>query len=211
MKKLVLVLAAALVSLMAVAQTPVEILEKMDQTMNQGKNEGMAMTMTMKIPILGAFDTHVWTLGEKSRAETQMKGDKLVMWEDGTNVWTYKSSDNEITIEESKADHSSDAEEGLDILDGISEGYDFSIQKETEDTWFILCKKRKDNPNKDDPKKIELSVAKDTYILREMKTGMSGVTMIMKDFVFGVTEADVTFDPARYPDAKIVDKRGEEK
>jgi hypothetical protein len=31
--------------------------------------------------------------------------------------------------------------------------------------------------------------------------------MTMRDISFDVTEADVTFDAARYPDAKVTDKR----
>jgi hypothetical protein len=36
---------------------------------------------------------------------------------------------------------------------------------------------------------------------------MSGMTLTMHDFVFGVNERQVTFNAADYPSATIVDKR----
>ena len=40
---------------------------------------------------------------------------------------------------------------------------------------------------------------------------IDGVTMIMKDISFGVTQEQMTFDLSKYPDAKIIDKRNEPK
>lgn len=34
-----------------------------------------------------------------------------------------------------------------------------------------------------------------------------GVRVTMRDFAIGVTEEEVRFDPSKYPNAKIVDKR----
>jgi outer membrane lipoprotein-sorting protein len=207
MKKLALAFAAILVALSAWAQTPEEILEKMDKVMEHGDTEGMIMTMTMKIPIIGAVPSRMYILGDKSRVETQMLGQKLVIWEDATTTWTYNSKKNEVTIEDNKADKSSDADDTLGMLDGVADGYDLKLQKETADAWYIVCKKRKDNTNKDDPKKIEISVYKDSYLLKEMKAGVSGVSVIMNEVSFGVSEKDVIISEDILKNAVIVDNR----
>ena len=63
-----LVLAVAAV---AWAQTPEEIISQMENVMRQHEAEGVVMTMDMKIPILGTFSTHVWTRGDRTRAEME--------------------------------------------------------------------------------------------------------------------------------------------
>lgn len=207
MKKFLLVLAAALTAFVAVAQTPEEILEKMDQVMEKGEAEGMVMTMTMKIPVLGSFPTKMYSLGKKSRAEVKAMGRQLILWEDNGTTWTYDKKKEEITIEYDGPDSSSDAQEGLGMLDGVEDGYDLKLQKETADSWLIICKKSKGNTNEDDPKKIEIAVYKGSYILKEMRASMKGVTMIINDVKFGVKEKDVTFDASQFPNATIIDKR----
>lgn len=207
MKKFLLVLAAALTAFVAVAQTPEEILEKMDQAMEKGEAEGMVMTMTMKIPVLGSFPTKMYSLGKKSRAEVKAMGRQLILWEDNGTTWTYDKKKEEITIEYDGPDSSSDAQEGLGMLDGVEDGYDLKLQKETADSWLIICKKSKGNTNEDDPKKIEIAVYKGSYFLKEMRASMKGVTMIINDVKFGVKEKDVTFDASQFPNATIIDKR----
>lgn len=207
MKKFLLVLAAALTAFVAVAQTPEEILEKMDQAMEKGEAEGMVMTMTMKIPVLGSFPTKMYSLGKNSRAEVKAMGRQLILWEDSGTTWTYDKKKEEITIEYDGPDSSSDAQEGLGMLDGVEDGYDLKLQKETADSWLIICKKSKGNTNEDDPKKIEIAVYKGSYILKEMRASMKGVTMIINDVKFGVKEKDVTFDASQFPNATIIDKR----
>ena len=207
MKKFLLVLAAALTAFVAVAQTPEEILEKMNQAMEKGDTEGMVMTMTMKIPVLGSFPTKMYTLGGKSRAEVKAMGRQLILWEDNGTTWTYDKKSEKVTIDYDGPDSSSDAEEGLGMLNGVEDGYDLKLQKETADAWLIVCKKSKGNTNEDDPKKIEIAVYKGSYILKEMRASMKGVTMIINDVKFGVKEKDVTFDASQFPNATIIDNR----
>ena len=211
MKKLVLAVATALVSLMAWAQTPEEILEKMTEAMNHDESEGMIMTVSMKVPILGTFGMRAYTLGDKSRVEMKAMGKELVTWSDGVTSWEYDSKDNTITIRLEKPGEPSDAQENMNMVNGVTEGYDVKLLKETDEAWFFRCDKQKTNKDKDDPKRIDISVYKGTYYLREMSTTMKGVTMIIKSIEFGVKEEDVTFDISRFKGAKIVDKRGEEK
>ena len=215
MKKLVLTVAAALVSLMAWAQTPHEILEKMSRAMDHDKAVGMAMTMDMKIPILGTYSTRTYTLGDKMRMEVTAKGKKGIVWEDGNITYSYDATKNTITITEFKAQgggaSSEDDDDGLGMALSVTKGYDVKLLRETDEYWEFRCNKRKDNTDKDAPKQIDLSVQKGSYFLREMKTSMKGVSVSMRDFSFDVTEEDVTLDISQYKDAKIVDKRVEEK
>ena len=211
MKRLLIFLIALLgISSALGAQTAEEILEKMDAQMGRSDAEGIAMTMDMKIPILGTFTSTMYELKDKSLVETKIKGENLLVWTDATTEWTYNSKKNELTIEDAKPGENSAENENLAMLDGISDGYDISIQKETADAWHILCKKSKTNKEKDDPKKMEIVIAKSNYMPVSISTSMSGVKVTMRDFRIGVSDAQVTFDPARYPTATVVDKRGQE-
>ena len=214
MKKYFFLLLAMLMGLSVAAQTPHEILEKMSRAMDHDKSVGMAMTMDMKIPILGTYSTRTYTLGDKMRMEVTAKGKKGIVWEDGNIAYSYDASKNTITITEFKAQGgggSTDDDDGLGMALSVTKGYDVKLLRETDDYWEFRCNKRKDNTDKDAPKQIDLSVQKGSYFLREMKTSMKGVTVTMRDFSFDVTEDDVTFDISQYKDAKIVDKRGAEK
>ena len=215
MKRIVLLLTVLLWGLSVAAQTPHEILEKMSRAMDHDKSVGMAMTMDMKIPILGTYSTRTYTLGDKMRMEVTAKGKKGIVWEDGNIAYSYDASKNTITINEFKSNGggeiTDDDDNGLGMALSVTKGYDVKLLRETDEYWEFRCNKRKDNTDKDAPKQIDLSVQKGSYFLREMKTSMKGVTVTMRDFSFDVNKEDVTFDINKYKDAKIVDKRGEEK
>jgi len=55
--------------------------------------------------------------------------------------------------------------------------------------------------------KMDLVVSKATYLPISTTVKEKGVTVTMRDYAIGVTEEQVTFDPAKYADAKIIDKR----
>ena len=93
------------------------------------------------------------------------------------------------------------------MLKGVADGYDLTISKETADEWYILCKKSKTNKDKDDPKTMDLVVSKADYICKSLTAKVSGVTLKLYDFAFGVDEKLVTFNPEDYPGVEIVDKR----
>lgn len=205
-------LMAALVALVAWAQTPEEILAKMSEAMDEKENGGMAMTMDMKIPIMGTISMRMYTLGKKSKMETTLKGHLVIMWDDGKTLCTYNGEDNRITVGDSTSggDSSSEADENLGLAKSAAEGYDVKLVKETADAWYFACKKQKTNKEKDAPKNMELSVWKDSYCLREMNTSMKGVKLTLRDVTYNITEEDVTFDESRFPDAEVVDKRKHE-
>ena len=192
----------------AYAQTAEEIIAKMDEAMSQvGEKNGLRMTMDMKIPILGTMSTNAWTLGDKMRMEAEMMGKKLVTWQDGETEWTYDASENTITIEKQDKSKKSGEKENMQMFQSATEGYDVSVSKETDTAWTIKCKKNRSNTNKDDPKNMEIVIAKGTYYPVSLSAKVDMVTVTLRNLQFNVTEKDVTFNKADYPGATIIDKR----
>ena len=136
--------------------------------------------------------------------DSEMLGEEILVWTDGTSEWTYNSKLNEVEIK--KASSTSDGGD-VDMFSGIADGYDISLKKETALEWQLQCKKSKGNKDKDAPGGIDLVVAKGSYYPLSLRTKVSGITMTMRDISFGVSEADVTFDAGAYPGIKVVDKR----
>ena len=208
MKRILSLFAALVCTLAAFAQTPEEILTRMEEAVNNHEEEGSILGLDIKIPILGTMSTKTWMLGDKMYIETKVMGKDALIWSDGTTQWTYIPSKNEIEIEDDKPSSSS-AEGDMEMLSGIADGYDVSIKKETAEAWYIQCKKSKDNKNEDDPKKMDVVVSKADYHPISLSTKMKGVSVTLHDIGFGVTEEKVTFDINKYPGAKITDKRGQ--
>lgn len=205
MKKLVLAFMAVLVAVVAaVAQTPKEIVDRMEAEMNSHAGEGIAMTVDIKIPILGTATSRSYVYGSKLRVEMKMMSVQVVTWSDGETSWTYVSKDNSLTIQ--SAGHKKANTGDVELFMGITDGYDVLMKKETADAWHLLCKKSKGNKDEDDPKTMDLVVSKKNYYPLSLKASMSGMTMTMREISFDVTEADVTFDIAKYPGVKIIRK-----
>ena len=208
MKRLFVLLTACLLAVAAYAQTAEEIIAKMDEAMSQVSEEnGFRMTMDLKIPILGTMSTNAWTLGDKMRLEAKMMGKQLITWEDGETEWTYDADENTITIENQDKTKKSDEKENMTMFQSATEGYDVSIAKENADSWTIKCKKNRSNTNKDDPKNMEIVVAKGTYYPMSLSAKVDMVTVTLRNLQFNVSEKDVTFNKADYPGATIIDKR----
>ena len=208
MKRFFALLTACVLSVAAYAQTAEEIIAKMEEVMEQFSEEnGLRMTMDIKIPILGTLSSSVWSLGDKMRMEAKMMGKKLVTWQDGVTEWTYDSDENTITIEKQDQSKKSDEKENMEMFQNATEGYDVSIGNETASSWTIKCKKNSSNTNKDDPKNMEIVVAKGSYYPLSLSAKIEGVTVTMHDLKFSVSEKDVTFNKADYPGVTIIDKR----
>ena len=208
MKKIFAALAAGLLAVAAYAQTAEEIMAKMGEVMEQvGEESGLRMTMDIKIPILGTMSTKAWSLGDKMRMEAEMMGKKLITWQDGETEWTYDSDANTITVEKQDTSKKSEEKENMEMFQNATEGYDVSIGKETSTTWTIKCRKNRSNTNKDDPKNMEIVVAKGTYYPVSLSAKVDMVTVTMRDLKFQVTEQEVTFNKADYPGATVIDKR----
>lgn len=207
MKKffLIVVALAAFVSL-GYAQTADEIIERMDKELKKGESVGTAVTFDIHIPILGQVSSRIRTLGNRSRADIDAKGEKGIIWVVKDTSWSYSPKDNEIVIELGKKDNSS-SQQGNEMLTGITEGYNVSIVKETADSWQLRCDKAKSNKDKDDPAKMDLVVAKKTWLPVSLKAKYKGVTVTLRDFSLGVSKKEVTFNPSDYKGVKIIDKR----
>ena len=209
MKKILYILVTLVLSSVSVfAQTPEEIIAQMDQVMEKYEaKDGFAMVMEMKIPILGTFASAVKSWGDKMRMEIDVKGEQMITYIDGDTEWDYNVKEKVIKIKKRDVTKKSKEEENMKMFQSATEGYDVSISKETDKAWFLRCKKNRSNTNKDDPKNMDLVIAKGTYMPISLSAKVSGITITMRDLDFNVTEKDVTFNQADYPGVKVVDER----
>lgn len=208
MKKLLSIFAFIAFAAVAVAQTPEEIISRMEAEMGKhDESEGFVMTMDIKIIIVGTISSRSYVLGDKMRIEANRDGKDFITWSDGTTDWTYDSEKNEIEITNAKPREKSETEGDTKLFKGITDGYDVKIDKETETEWHIRCKRSRSNPDKDAPKRMDLVVAKGTYWPVSLSTSVTGATVTMREISFGVTEKDVTFNPQDFPGVTIVDNR----
>lgn len=200
---------AALLSSVAIsfAQTPEEIIERMDSEMKKADEMGLAITMDLTIPIIGKTSAAMKVRGDKSRTEMSVKDVKETLWMDKTTMWTFSSTSNEVVIESRKNDSKNSQEENIEMFSGITEGYDVKLEKETADTWQFRCDKSKSNTNKDDPKRMTLIVSKKDYMPISLSTKVKGITVTMRDAKLGVSESEVTFNASSLPGVTITDKR----
>lgn len=199
--------ALAAPSLTLSAQTPEEIITKMEQELKRSDTEGLYMAMEMKIPLVGTIPSRVYSLGKKARAEMETKDKKTILWMDADNTWTYDLGKNEIVITRRESGKPSDTENNMQLLEGLTEGYKLSLEKETAEAWYLRCTKTASNPDKDAPKRMDLVVSKKTGLPLSFTASVSVMTLTFKDIALGVTEDQVTFDPGKYPDATLIDKR----
>ena len=208
MKRFFICIAALLASVaISFAQTPEEIIERMDSEMKKADEMGLAITMDLTIPIIGKTSAAMRVRGDKSRTEMSIKDVKETLWMDKTTMWTYSSTSNEVVIESRKNDSKNSQEENIEMFSGITEGYDVKLEKETADTWQFRCDKSKSNTNKDDPKKMTLIVSKKDYMPISLSTKVKGITVTMRDAKLGVSESEVTFNASSLPSVTITDKR----
>lgn len=207
MKKLFAFISALALAVTSFAQTPEEIVDRMGEAMDKLENTGLRMTMDIKIPILGTMSTVAWSLGDKMRMEAEAMGKRIITWMDNDTEWTYTADDNTVTIKNRDAKKPSSEQENMKMLDSVTEGYDVFLKKETDQAWYLQCKKNKSNTKKDDPKTMDLVIAKGTYHPISLSARVSGITVTMRDLGFNVTEKQVTFNEADCPGATIVDKR----
>ena len=209
MKKILYILVTLVLSSVSVfAQTPEEIIAQMDQVMEKHEaKDGFAMVMEMKIPILGSFASAVKSWGDKMRMEIDVKGEQMITYIDGDTEWNYNVKEKVIKIKKRDVTKKSKEEENMKMFQSATDGYDVSISKETDKAWYLRCKKSRSNTNKDDPKNMDLVIAKGTYMPLSLSAKVSGITITMRDLDFNVTEKDVTFNQADYPGVKVVDER----
>ena len=208
MKKLLAIISFIALAATAMAQTAEEIVSRMNAEISKhNESEGVAITMDMKIILVGTISSRSYVLGDKMRIEANKDGKDFVTWSDGKTEWSYDSETNEIEITNAKPREKSDKDSNTKMFNGITDGYDVRIDKETASEWHIRCKRSKSNPDKDAPKRMDLVVAKGTYWPVSLSTSVTAASVTMRDLSFGVTEKQVTFNEKDYPGVKIVDKR----
>ena len=209
MKKLIAIISFIVLATTAMAQTAEEIITRMEAEMSKhDESEGTAMTMDMKIIFVGTISSRNYVLGDKMRIEAiNDDGKNIVTWSDEKTEWVYDSEKNEIEIKNAKPKEKSETNGDTKLFQDITDGYEVKIDKETATEWHIRCKRSKSNPDKDAPKRMDLVVAKGTYWPVSLSTSVTAATVTMRDFSFGVTEEQVTFNPNEFPNATIVDKR----
>ena len=208
MKKLIAIISFIALATTAMAQTAEEIVSRMNAEISKhNESEGFAITMDMKIILVGTISSRSYILGDKMRIEANKDGKDFVTWSDGKTEWSYDSETNEIEIKNAKPKEKSDKDSNTKMFKDVTEGYDVRIDKETATEWHIRCKRSKSNPDKDAPKRMDLVVAKETYWPVSLTTSVTAASVTLRDISFGVTESQVTFNEKDYPGAKIVDKR----
>ena len=189
------------------AQTPEEVIARMEEETSRFDKEGFSMIMEIKMPIIGTVGTTVYNLGNKYKMVLNVKDKGAINWSDRITDWSYDESKNEVTISNSKQTEETQADSNKKMLDSVTDGYDIQLKKETDAAWFFRCTKSKTNTRKDDPKNMDLVVSKATHLPISLKSTLHGVTVTLRDFAIGVSENDVTFDPADFPGVKIIDNR----
>ena len=209
MKKLIAIISFIALATTAMAQTAEEIITRMEAEMSKhDESEGVAMTMDMKIIFVGTINSRNYVLGDKMRIEAiNDDGKNSITWSDGKTEWGYDSDKKEIEITNAKPKEKSETNGDTKLFQGITDGYEVKIDKETATEWHIRCKRSKSNPDKDAPKRMDLVVAKETYWPVSLSTSVTAASVTIRDISFGVTEEQVTFNPKDFPFATIVDKR----
>ena len=95
----------------------------------------------------------------------------------------------------------------MSAFQDITDGYDVSLEKETNDTWYLLCKKSRKNKDKDAAKKINIAVSKGSYMPVYLHTKAKGIGMSIENIKPGVDPEVVAFSLDKFPGAKIKDQR----
>ena len=208
MKKLIAIISFIALATTAMAQTAEEIVSRMEAEMSKhNESEGFAMTMDIKMIIIGTMSSRSYVLGDKMRIEATRDGKDFVTWSDGKTEWSYDSEKNEMEITNAKPKEKTNTDGDTKLFKDITDGYDIKINKETATEWHIRCKRSRSNPDKDAPKRMDLVVAKETYWPVSLSTSVTAASVTMRDISFGVTEEQVTFNPKEFPQATIVDNR----
>ena len=191
----------------ALAQTPQEIVARMDDVMKEHEKEGVSLVIEVKMPIVGSMVSRSYTLGDKVRVEADLMGVAMVTWTDGKSQWVYDSDKNQVEIKDWALSDKSSTDGDAAMFSGIIEGYEIILKDETDDAWYLLCRKLRSNRDKDAPKSMDLVVAKGSYYPVSLRATVSGITLTMRDVAFGVSESLVSFNPSDYPGVKILDNR----
>ncbi len=209
MKRILCFAIAFISATITFAQTGAEIVNRMNQRLSDRKADGIAMSVDVKIPIVGTVTTKTYSLGKKTRLEIESSKINTITFIDDTLQWTYVPGSSEILLTNiHPGSTNASGNPGMDagMFDDIPGGYDITIKSQNAVKWELLCKRKKSNKDDDSPKTITLEVRKDTYEPISMNAKIMGINMSMHHFIFGVSDDYVTFNPDNYPGVKITDQ-----
>ena len=210
MRKILCTLIAFVWVTSALAQTGLEILNRMNDRINSHDDDGVSMFIDIKIPVLGTVTTKTLHLGDKTRMEIDVSGEKIITFLEDTIQWVYIPSKNEASkLGSTQKSNNPAADSGMNIglFNDVAEGYDISIKSENLVKWELACKKKRSHPDKDAPKNITIEVRKETYHPLSFSSKIMGLTFTMRDFTFGVSEEQVAFNTDNFPGVRIVEQQ----
>lgn len=210
MKRILCFAIALLSAAISFAQTGVEIVNRMNQRLSDRKANGIAVSVDVKIPIVGTITTKTYSLGKKTRLDVESSKINTITFIDDTLQWTYVPGSSEVLLTNLPIGNANaSANPGMDVgmFNDIPDGYDISIKSQNSVKWELVCKRKKSNKDDDSPKTISLEVRKETYEPISMSTKIMGINCTMHHFIFGVSEDYVTFNPDNYPGINISDQR----
>ena len=210
MRKILCTLIAFVWVTSALAQTGLEILNRMNERINSHDADGVSMFIDIKIPVLGTVTTKTLHLGDKTRMEIDVSGEKIITFLEDTIQWVYIPSKNEASkLGSTQKSNNPATDSGMDIglFNDVADGYDVSIKSENLVKWVLACKKKRSHPDKDAPKNITIEVRKETYHPLSFGSKIMGLTFTMRDFTFGVSEEQVAFNTDNFPGVRIVEQQ----
>ena len=169
MKRIVIATAMALLCAVSVfAQTAEEIIARMDAVMDRNKDKGIVMTVDIGIPLLGTMSSRTWAKDDNIRLEAEIAGTKVITWSDSESEWIYSTKDNKVTITKLKISdksRTSESEDSAEMLTGITEGYDVSIERRPLTPGISSAGSRSQTRTKMTPRTWTSSSARPTTIL----------------------------------------------
>ncbi len=213
MRKTFFTLLLSIAGIVACAQIPAEVETVLKKCAEKMQNPaGLEMDMKLNVKALAVFsmtgNMKLYAKGSKSLAKMNMKilGREIrtETGNDGKEQWIYKPS-----VKESDKDtiiiiNDPEKKKGEFDLDfDLNNEYRKAKMKEKNGRYEITFTDPKD---KEMPGKTIMVINKSDYTFHEMtvKDGANGFTMTATKIKFGVSDAILTFDAKRYPNAIVV-------
>ncbi|MBQ8095506.1 MAG: cell envelope biogenesis protein LolA [Prevotella sp.] len=200
MKKLTLVCLLLIGSIaMSLAQTAKQVLDKCAATVSAAS--GVSAQFTMNSAQYGNASGTIAIKGQKFC----MKSDKTSMWFDGTTLWTYVASNEEVNISKPTAQQLQTLNP-YNFINLYKKGFSQTMTTSASD--FNVHLTATDQQHK--IREAFLTIDKKTYAPKEIKmlTGSKWTTFTISGLKTE-KQADATFrfDSSAYPDAEIIDLR----
>ena len=200
MRKIVLVITTLLMSgMMAVAQTATKVLDRCAATVSA--KSGATANFTMESAQYGNSAGSISIKGKKF----YMHSAASTMWFDGTTLWTYMSSNEEVNISTPTAQQLQTLNP-YNFINLYKAGY-ASTMTTSGSTYQVHLTANGDQYK---IKEAFLTIDKNSYVPKQIKmlTGSKWTTFTISDLkTEAVDDAKFRFDAKAYPNAEIIDLR----